>query len=299
MTGVPPRPGEGVVCWNLGTACNYRCPYCTQQDKRDRTRLAGDTERFLGSFARLPGRWEVKLSGGEPFVHPGLDAIASGLAALGHRVSVVTNLSSPRERLASFVAAARGRVGVFSASLHLPYVADVGEFLGRVLFVAERLRDAADPSLPAPGLGVTTVATREALPLLPGLARRFADAGVAFKVQPEKRSSRVVLYSEEERALLLSLGGHNLTGEIEHRYLGRACWAGAAALVLDDTGEAWRCYPARRARRDRLGSFLGEGFALAPGPSPCTYETCYCTVPIARGMMERRPEEESHALQDV
>ena len=295
----PPRPAEGVVSWNVGTACNYRCPYCTQRDKTDRTLLAGETERHLASFARLPGRWEVKLSGGEPFVHPGLDVIVSGLAALGHRVSVVTNLSAPRERLASFVAAARGRVGVFSASLHLPYVADVPAFAEKVRYVEALLCAAADPALPRPSVNVTTVATREALPRLLDLARLFADAGLRFKVQPEKQSSRVVAYSGEERALLLSLGGHNLTGEIEHRYLGRPCWAGALSMVLDERGEAWRCYPARKARRDRLGRFLEDGFAPADGPTPCTYESCHCSVPIARGMMARTPEETSHAVQDL
>jgi MoaA/NifB/PqqE/SkfB family radical SAM enzyme len=236
----------------------------------------------------------VKLSGGEPFLHPDLETIASGLAALGHRISVVTNLSSPRERLASFVAAARGRVGVLSASLHLPYVADVDAFAAKARFVEGRLLAAADPSVPRPSLAVTTVATREALPRLLDLARRFADAGLTFKVQPEKQNSRVVPYTEGERALLLSL-----TGEIEHRYLGRPCWSGAFSLILDDKGEAWRCYPARKARRDRLGSFLEEGFTLATEPTPCTYETCHCTVPIARGMMWRSPEETSHALQDL
>ncbi len=295
----PPRPAEGVVSWNVGTACNYRCPYCTQRDKRDRTRLAEETERFLAAFARLPGRWEVKLSGGEPFLHPELESLAGGLAAFGHRVSVVTNLSASRERLASFVEAARGRVGVFSASLHLPFVPDVAAFIAKARFVEELLLAAADPWLPRPGLSVTTVATREALAGLPDLARRFSEAGLAFKVQPEKQNSRVIPYTPEERAVLLALGGHNLTGEIEHRYLGRPCWAGACSMILDDRGEAWRCYPARKARRDRLGSFLDAGFTLATGPTPCTYESCHCTVPIARGMMSRSPEEASHALQDV
>ena len=295
----PPRPVEGVVSWNIGTACNYRCPYCTQRDKRDRTRLAEETEGFLAAFARLPGRWEVKLSGGEPFVHPELDVLVAGLAALGHRISIVTNLSASRERLASFIAAARGRVGVFSASLHLPYVPDLDAFVGKARHVEELLRTTAAPALPKPSLSVTTVATREALPRLLDLARRFADAGLTFKVQPEKQNSRVVAYTGEERALLVALGGHNRTGEIEHRYLGRPCWAGAFSMILDDRGEAFRCYPARKARRDRLGSFLQEGFTLASGPTPCTYETCHCTVPIARGMMSRSPEETNHALQDL
>ena len=103
----PPAPEEGVVSWNVNTACNFRCTYCTQRFKEDRGRWARDTERFLAAFARLPGKWEFKLSGGEPFVHPTLLEIVDGLTKLGHRISVVTNFSAKEERLEAFVRAAR------------------------------------------------------------------------------------------------------------------------------------------------------------------------------------------------
>lgn len=293
----PPRPAEGAVSWNVDTSCNYRCTYCTQRFKDDRARWSRDTERFLAAFSRLPGRWEVKISGGEPFVHPTLDEIVAGLAGLGFRVSVVTNFSATAERIARFVGAARGRVGVFSASLHPEYVPDVGPFLDKALATRRLLDEARDPSLPPPGFAVTCVATRDVLPRLPGLAARFADAGVTFKVQPEKQDSRVVDYSPAERDLLVSLGGHNLTGEIDHRYRGRPCWAGARYFVLDDRGEAFRCYPARRARTDRLGNLLSPTFRLLGdgSPLPCRYESCHCSVPISRGMMSRSAEETSPA----
>src|SRR5262249_14373266 len=130
-TMTPPRPDEGAISWNINTACNYRCSYCTQRFKDDRGRWSRDTPRFLAAFARLPGRWEVKISGGEPFVHPSLVSIVEGLAALGHRVSVVTNFSAGRDKLEAFAGAAAGRVGVFSCSLHLEYVSDVEEFVDK------------------------------------------------------------------------------------------------------------------------------------------------------------------------
>jgi MoaA/NifB/PqqE/SkfB family radical SAM enzyme len=96
----PPMPSEGVVSWNINTACNYRCSYCTQRFMDDRGRWSRDTPRFLRSFAKLPGRWEVKISGGEPFVHPTLDEITAGLAELGHRISIVTNFSASESKAA-------------------------------------------------------------------------------------------------------------------------------------------------------------------------------------------------------
>lgn len=282
-----PRPDEGVVSWNINTACNYRCSYCTQRFKEDRGRWSRDTPAFLAAFARLPGRWEIKLSGGEPFVHPTLLQIVEGLAALGHRVSVVTNFSAPCEKHLAFAEAARGRVGVFSCSLHLEYVDDVEAFADKARWVQSELDARADPSLPKPHVNVTTVATREALPRLDELAEIFRARGVTFKVQPEKQDRDVVEYDAAARSLLLKHGGHNHTGEIVHRFEGRPCWSGARYFILDDEGEAFRCYPARRYRVERMGSFLDEAFQLATEPLPCRYATCNCTVPIARGMMPR------------
>jgi organic radical activating enzyme len=287
---IPPRPAEGVISWNINTACNYRCSYCTQRFKEDRGRWSRDTPRFLAAFGRLPGRWEIKLSGGEPFVHPTLVEIVRGLAGLGHRVSLVTNFSATRDKLAAFVDAARGRVGVFSCSLHREYVDDdakLADFLARASWLVAELDARADRTLPRPTVCVTQVATRAALPELPALAARFRAAGLSFKVQPEKQDRDVIAYAPAERAQLLALGGHNLTGEIAHAFKGQPCWAGARYFILDDVGVAYRCYPARRYRTERLGDFLDERFRLVDEPRPCQYDYCNCTVPIARGMMPR------------
>jgi hypothetical protein len=286
----PPRPVEGVISWNINTACNYRCSYCTQRFKEDRGRWSRDTPHFLEAFARLEGRWEIKLSGGEPFVHPTLTEIVGGLADLGHRVSVVTNFSAKRAALSAFVAAARGRVGVFSASLHLEYLEDPDEFIQRLLWLEGELRASADPELPPPEVCVTSVATRDFLPRLAEVGQRFAAAGLRFKVQPEKQNRDVVDYSSDEEELILALGGHNLTGQIAHEFLGQPCWSGSRYFILDDEGQAYRCYPARRYKVERLGSFLSPEFRLADGPETCLYRYCNCTVPIARGMMSSAAE---------
>ena len=280
-----PRPQEGVVSWNVNTTCNYRCSYCTQRFKEDRGRWTRDTPRFLAAFARLPGRWEIKISGGEPFVHPTLDEIVEGLADLGHRVSIVTNFSADRDALRSFARAAKGRAGVFSCSLHLEYVDDVDGFLEKALWMQAELDLLADPALPRPHVCVTSVATREALPRLQALAERFARAGVSFKAQPEKQDRDVIEYAPSEEEVLLALGGHNKTGAIRHSFRGLPCWSGARYFILDDLGEAYRCYPARRFRVEKMGNFLSPDFRLADEPAPCRYDYCNCTVPIARRMM--------------
>ncbi len=281
----PPRPEEGVISWNINTACNYRCSYCTQRFKEDRGRWAEDTPRFIKAFARLPGRWEVKLSGGEPFVHPTLLEIVRGLAAQGHRVGVVTNFSATRERLLAFVDAADGRLSMVSCSLHLEYVEDIAAFADKAQWLSKELSARHRPDLPRPGVHVTTVATREVMPRLDEIASVFAERGVVFKVQPEKQDRDVIAYSQEERELLLAFGGHNLTQQIDPSYEGRPCWAGSRYFIMDDRGLTYRCYPARRQKTECLGSFLAPEFTLRETAEPCAYSYCNCTVPISRRMM--------------
>jgi MoaA/NifB/PqqE/SkfB family radical SAM enzyme len=298
-------PTEGVVSWNMNTTCNYRCSYCTQRFLDDRTRWASDVPRFVDAFASLPEHtgvpWEIKLSGGEPFAHPRFLDVVSGLTARGLRVSVVTNFSFAA-RIGDFVSAAGEQLRVLSASLHLEYVdaraldarfpAPVHDTKTELLsaFVA-RCKDAQRQlwASASASFVVTIVATHALLPLLGILKQTFDAAGVSLSVQPEKQNRDVVHYDEQQREQLLTLGGHNKTGAVEHNFFGRACFAGARYLIVDDRGEAYRCYPARRYKSERLGNVLDEGFArsLSTAPRPCLYRYCNCTVPIARGMMSR------------
>ncbi|MCH9688999.1 MAG: radical SAM protein [Deltaproteobacteria bacterium] len=284
-----PAPARGVISWNMNTSCNYRCSYCTQRFMDDRGRWARDVPRFIEAFGRLPGPWEVKMSGGEPFVHPQFLEIVTALAALEFRISVVTNFSAKRSTLEAFVDAAGPHLGVVSCSLHLEYVSitddpaardTLSDFIARAQWVQSRL--------PSTGsVCVTCVATRTNLPTLAALRARFDAAGLVFKVQPHKRDREVIEYAPHERQQLVQLGGHNLTGSIAPDFGGQPCWAGSKYFIVDDRGLAFRCYPARRYRVERMGNLLDDGFALADGPTPCRYRYCNCTVPISRGMMPR------------
>lgn len=287
-----PTPLEGVVSWNMNTTCNYRCSYCTQRFLDDRGRWARDVPRFIEAFLGLPGQWEVKLSGGEPFVHPGFLEVVAALAARGFRVGVVTNFSADEATLAAFLDAAGAQLSMLSASLHLEYVAfdpkasrSLADFIQRARFVKARLPAGAS-------LCVTCVATRDNLPRMPALRATFDEAGIVFKAQPEKQGRDVIAYTPHERSLLDELGGHNLTGHIAPDFGGQPCWAGARYFIVDDRGNAFRCYPARRYRVEHMGNLLDGSFRLASGPSSCLYRYCNCTVPIARGMMPREAAEE-------
>jgi MoaA/NifB/PqqE/SkfB family radical SAM enzyme len=276
----PPYPIEGVVSWNMNTTCNYRCSYCTQRFMDDRAAWARDLPRFLDAFNGLPGDWEIKLSGGEPFRHPDFLQSVQSLSEAGRRVSVVTNFSAELPELLSFARLTARRPGVISASLHLEYT-EPEPFLERVRSVAAEHRGS---------ICVTCVATRPNMPRLTELAAMFSGAGISFKLQPEKQDREVIAYSAPERQQLIQLGGHNGTGEIEPCFEGQPCWAGARYFIVDHKGNAFRCYPARRYRKQRLGNLLDGSFRLFESALPCEYRYCNCTVPQQRGMVDTRAE---------
>ena len=290
-------PLDGVVSWNMNDTCNYRCTYCTQRFMPARSFRIEDVGPVVAGFEALPGRWEIKLSGGEPFRQPHLEDIVGGLVGLGHVVSVQTNFSASDAALAAFLDAAGASLHVFSASLHLDYDAAQA-------FVARYQRVVA-PRLPRGArFHVTSVATPERLPELRDVVGpTLREAGITLKVQPEKVKGHVREYGEAEAAALLALGGHNQTGQIAHDFQGRLCQAGARYLVIKSDGQVWRCYPGSRygGRYARLGTLTG-GFALVDGPRPCPYTYCNCTVPIDRGMVmgvAARPSPEPPCTSDT
>lgn len=160
----------------MNTSCNYRCGYCTQRFLDDRGHWASDLPRFLAAFARLPGAWEIKLSGGEPFVHPEFLSAVRGLAELGWTVRRASSPTSPRSRTSSRPSSTPPARGSGSSAPRCtsttwrpmirpprPASPTPSQFIARCRYVRARLPAGAS-------LCVTCVATREALPLLPGLA---------------------------------------------------------------------------------------------------------------------------------
>lgn len=274
-TREPRYPLEGVVSWNMNTTCNYRCSYCTQRFAESRAKWAADLPRFIEVFTNLPGDWEIKLSGGEPFRHPNFLEAVEALVRGGLRVSVVTNFSASEDELTRFAALTSARPGLLSASLHTEYVTPEA-FIERLAWFTQIYRG---------GTCATMVATRDWLERMPAIKAQFEAAGLVFKVQPEKQDREVIDYETHERELLVQLGGHNGTGRIAPSFYGRPCWAGSRYFIVDHRGEAYRCYPARRYRKDYLGNVLEGTLSLARGAEACAYQYCNCTVPQHRGMV--------------
>lgn len=273
-----------TVEWQVCGVCNYDCSYCIQSKKyRVGQPSDADIDGFLSFFADLPGRWEIKMTGGEPFAFRGFMArIVPGLLErTPHVLSVLTNLSAPLAVLERFAIETRGRLGIVSASLHLEF-ADIPSFVEK----AARFRELIDP---AARLVVNAV-------LVPGRLDRVAEARVALEAEglalfPQlmKTKTGVFDYDSDDRVRLRTLVGDEPTprsANLSPSYRGLSCWAGTEYFVLTQTGEAWSCRTAKRFSQGRLGNVLDGSFSLGGGPLPCSYDICPCTVPANRGMIE-------------
>ena len=80
---------------SLTDKCNMRCVYCMSEDMvfqpNEKLMTTAEILRLVNIFARL-GVDKIRLTGGEPTVHPDLLAIVGGIRAAGiTRISMTTN----------------------------------------------------------------------------------------------------------------------------------------------------------------------------------------------------------------
>ena len=128
MSAVPPlRDGFGRVHRALRVSvtdrCNLRCRYCMPAEGMrwiPREELLSDDElvRLVGAFARA-GVCEVRVTGGEPLVRPGLPGLVGRLAGIDgvREVAMTTNGVLLAEAIDALVANGLGRVNVSIDSL--------------------------------------------------------------------------------------------------------------------------------------------------------------------------------------
>lgn len=274
---------QPTIEWQTNGICNYDCSYCIQS-KKFRQGYPSDKEikKFLDFFACLPGKWEIKMSGGEPFAFKGfMDSIIPGLAKLPHNISILTNLSAPLSILEKFVSLVGNKLSVVSVSLHLEYV-DAKEFTDKVKQLHQWLKNDT-------ALVINNVLVPNTLENLLSIKDLVESSGLKYFPQVMKTKHGVFPYSESDQAIVVKLTGKSPTSKqanLAPSYKGLVCWSGVEYFVLDQKGHAWACRTAKRFQEGYLGNVLENTFKLKSLPLACKYDICPCTVPANRGMIE-------------
>ena len=130
-----------TIEWQVCGVCNYDCSYCIQSKVyRVGHPSPEQVEGFLGFFAALPGRWEVKMTGGEPFAFKGfMERIVPGLVErTGHTVSVLTNLSAPWSVLERFARLTQGRLAAKYEIAGWPVIGQLARRHGAIFVERDR-----------------------------------------------------------------------------------------------------------------------------------------------------------------
>lgn len=286
----PRRQGlQPTVEWQVCGACNYNCSYCIQSPRhRTGSPSAEQVDAVIGQLAHLPGTWEIKISGGEPFSFEGfIQRVVPGLMQrTPHLVSVLTNFSAPAEVLERFCRITGPRLRITSSSFH-PDRVQLESFVRKALAYRElRRRHCPDSSF------VVNVV------LVPGQLQRhlrirdlLRQEGLRYYPQLMKITGGVYPYDRADGALIERLtGGSHDPHEVNRApsYRGQHCEAGRWYFVVDRFGEAYPCRSARRFAEagEGLGNLAHGDLTLRPRGGPCPFSSCPCSVPFNRGMVQ-------------
>lgn len=275
---------RATVSWNIVGGCNYRCTYCVQKHAPGLgTPSDEELEAALNALTTLPGSWEFKISGGEPFLLKRLPEVARQLSSAGHKVSILTNLSAPLRVLHEFIEAAGEHLRTFSCSLHREETTEA-EFLEK----ASAVKAALTP-LPRATFVVNSVVVPGQVEVVADSRARFEAAGLKFYPQLMRKDGKAVTYDAHDAAVIEEAFDDLVgPGQMNRGYSlkGRTCHAGSKYFIIHPRGDAFACYPGKRFGDAHLGNVFGGTLKLWSAPRACPYEVCPCTVPQNRGLIE-------------
>jgi len=259
------------VCsvWDLIMRCNYRCPYCfnnNRWEELEKYNFVYSPDIYLDFWEKMYrkyGEINITISGGEPFVYPEFIELISYLSKF-HTLGIVTNLSW-NIRLAEKINPARVKI---YPSFHTYFVSPE-VFLSKLKQLA---------SMGWEYLGVIIVAYPPFLDKLEEYVILFKNNGFYPWINPfiGEYNGRVYPqnYSSEEKELLRKISSN--IGYIEYQIdyvntFGKLCHTGELYFRVHPDGKIYRC-----AGMGPIGDVTEKEFSLADTPKPCEVNFCMC-----------------------
>lgn len=284
MSKLPFSHNKKQIYWVLTDSCNYRCKYCfTQNKKESSVSSLAIVDGFARKFRKLKGKWDFVLSGGEPFKCKKFFEIVKKLIEINQvgRISVYTKFSTKPEDIIKFLKIAKGRLGIFYASLHLDH-ARPKDFLDKILYIEKKI----------PGFKknvfVHSVGTVKDLQAMEKIKKMFFDSGIQFfvlaQLLPELKS---ISYTEKQKKLLKEISKiYNLPNFYDYSiarcnygisstdFKGKKCSAGSKNFFVSPLGDVYSCLSASRAKKDYLGN-ISSDFEPKNKIEGCQYDQCF------------------------
>jgi MoaA/NifB/PqqE/SkfB family radical SAM enzyme len=250
-----------VMTWK----CNYTCSYCFQNGLRDGRPVFDESKPWSEAFARLPGRWMVTITGGEPLLYPRLPQTGAMIASAGHSVTLVTNLSASTRRILEFTEATGNALRMISASWHPEHIS-LDLFAQKI----EAIRDGLQPGTQIVASLTLTPSTRCFLPIVRELAEK---RHIPFLIRDYREDSSEREYVKEE--LEPTIESPWLSHRPTKSWFGVTCTAGMDYFVVDSDGLVYRCLSDLDSKFAPLGDFLGN-FVPTERGVVCPHHTECC-----------------------
>ena len=253
--------------WFVTMACNFNCDYCWEVQAEQHGDFKPEpfkkADDWIKAWSRL--RPEIlDITGGEPFMQPGLVKIIQELASVGVRMAMTTNLSHPILEFVKQVTP--DQVFSITASYHPsqngtrkhPMNPDI--FFGRILLLRE---------FGFNNVTVNIVAYPEQMWLIPKFVEQCDVHKLRWHIDPY---SSIMYspweYTETEKAMLARyVTPHRTVGQSDPTSV--MCSGGVDHISVQPDGSAWRCILERQQWLGKLGNIFDDGFELRDNYSPC------------------------------
>ncbi len=263
--------------WHFNTACNFECEYCFGHTKKEHPAVKRySPEKIVRGFDETGFTWWIGISGGEPFLYPGLVEIVEKLTT-NHLVHIDTNLSCNIEKFLDRIEP--NRIVYLNCAFHIVELEKrnkVDEFIKKALL----LRDAGFSII----LSIVTYP-----PILKRLEKYIAlFKSYGLTLQPKifrgyydekrfrlRKSHYPESYTEEERRLIMKYSVDPVAEKLIFglpSYKGRLCLAGKNFIRIHPDGKVNRC----PSDLTSLGNIFKGSLKLFDKARICKAKFCSC-----------------------
>lgn len=270
-------PHRVFFTWDVHYRCNYKCSYCNAQKPEQEDFIEARylrVDKWVEIWSEIYNKYgscEIQLTGGEPFIYPGIIDLITQLSKI-HTLEFSTNLSWDVEPFLKNIAPDRARVGV---SFH-PEFADFNLFLDKAL----KLKNSGFE------VWVNYVAHPSILEGMPEYKCAVENSGMHFSILPFtgvfKNRSYPEGYLDSERQIMDTEDKVNIVnkktmlwkvGEQKNATKGKLCRMGQMYAKIHPNGQAYRCCGMGSST---LGNLVDGTFELLDEPLSCECGQCPC-----------------------
>ncbi|MGE4385234.1 MAG: radical SAM protein [Endomicrobiaceae bacterium] len=241
------------IAWDIWLYCNYDCKFCNTKTKilPDKIKDAGEILDAWRNIYKRYGRCRIYITGGEPFIYPGIFEIIQKLSDL-HDVHITTNLSFDVNKLVSNKI---NKKNIFINATFHPFFVSFDKFISDFIKVKDK------------GYKISAgymCDDSQAAEML-NYKKAFASYGVIMTPSVYNGGKA---YNEAARRF--AINGNFTCDDIEKDSIinstaGGYCDAGKSYACVNDKGDAFIC----SVKRDCLGNIFDGTFRFSEKSVKC------------------------------